>query len=440
MMKEAGNISNGSAGGDHDAQDHLAEGRSYAESNNGITSTIVEQAERLICTTTTTMETPCDMDCTNAAVPSKEKQTANALQRIQDRLGKHLLVPNPNAGGKDTKFQEVWDLKYFLNLIGEVDKKMRHFRAYIQTLKESDKPLYQWEKYTEYRAIYDAVYGLNRALSGFTPVPMPGKVIDECRAQAMAHSTSVSKAAAFALRVMSEKTAAFTNEMESSTLSDEAKANATAHITAEVQKVLEHCTKAAGCVWAATDLLQKLEKEDTPKPTPRDGWVWSLAKVLLTTGFSAAIGIEAANHHLYGPTALDITYQIPNRTGLYNQIIDLVQQSQANTNLTSEIYAIKLQELYQRHDTLAELAESHGLRIDNLVDALGPTNTEGVYYTSAPQAEEGTGKGVDQRVLKALGDQQRQLQRQQNEMEQMRKNMNRMDVRLTKRVDKVGRA
>jgi hypothetical protein len=441
-MKQVENNVEGSAGDRHDT--HIvkadqADHHSNTELNNRIESTFNEQTEHHASVVTTALESTRALKGNTSASLNKDVQTASTLKTVQDTLAKDPLMTNPNAStsyGTNIRFQKVWELEFFLNLIGEVDKKMRHFREYIETQKEDGKPLYEWNKYTEYHAIYHAVYGVDRAVSQFKPVPMPRKIVRECIARAMAHSTSVSKDAAYTLRMMSEKTAAYTEELEGSTLSNEAMASAIAHITAEVQKLLEHSTKAAGCVWAATDLLQELEKHDAPKPAPHDSWVWSLGKVLLTAGFSAAAGIAATQCHLYGPGALDLAYQGAHGTGLYNQVIGLVQRSQANTHLTSEIYAAKIRDLDQRYDTLAELADANCLRIDNLVDALGPTNAEGVYYSSIPKAEEGARSSISERVLKALEDAQCQLQQQQNEMKAMRKNMNRMDVRLTKRIDK----
>jgi hypothetical protein len=438
-MKEARDAPNDRAGENHDTLSVEDEqSGSYANTKqhcvNALTAT--DKAERFLSAI------KANMDAARAAeaVLDNGIQTASTLKKIQNTLAKEPLVTNPSVStgyGTHIKFQKVWEHEFFLNLIGEVDKKMHHFREYIETQKDNGKPLYRWDKYTEYRAIHHAVYGVDREVSQFKSVSMPHKVVEECIARAMAHSTSVSKAVAYVLRVISEKTAAYTEELEGSTLSDEAKASATAYITAEVQKLLEHSTKAAGCVWAATDLLRELDQEDAPKPAFHEGWIWSLGKFLLTAGFSAAIGIVTAQYHLYGPASVGLAHQGAHGTGLYNQVLALVQQSQANTNLTSEIYTVKLHELDQRYDTLAELAESHGLRIDNLVDSLGPTNAEGVYYSSTPKAEEGARSGIGERVLKALEDAQRQLQRQQNEMEAMRKNMNRMDIRLTKRIDKI---
>jgi hypothetical protein len=204
-----------------------------------------------------------------------------------------------------------------------------------------------------------------------------------------------------------------------------------------VKKVLEHSTLATKSVWAATDLLQGLEKSSTEKLVLQKRVARCLATTALTAGFSAAIGILAANLHLFAPATHDLALKGAHGDSVYSQVLDLVQRTQDVTNLTSEIYTVKLQDLGQRYEDLTAVAESHGLRIDNLVDALGPTNEEGNYYLSTSKEDESPSEDIGDRLYKISDDSQRQMRRLHEEMELMRKNMHRLDLRLTRRLDRI---
>lgn len=319
-----------------------------------------------------------------------------------------------------------------LGRLAEVERHMSRFREYIKTQKDDDKPLYQWANYSGYPALDTAVSELDEATSKFKRVQLPQEYVAASVARAMDSSTTVSKAASYALAAMNMKTAKYMEEMETSTLSEEAKVNANALITEELQKLMEHSTHATERVWVATDLLRKLEE----KQARYKDWAWSAAATVITAFIGAAVGILTA--HLYGPEGLDLIPQNGRGQGMYGQVLDLVQRTQAATNLTSELYTIKMQDIDQRYNNLAALSESHGLRIDNLVEGLGPPNEKGIYYLSTPQRSHGEiCKDVEGRLQKVSNDANRQMQRLHEEMQIMRKNMNRMDIRLTSGLDKV---
>jgi len=156
---------------------------------------------------------------------------------------------------------------------------------------------------------------------------------------------------------------------------------------------------------------------------------------------SAAIGLTAAR--LYGSRGFDLESLNPS-SNVHNQVMNLVHRAQAVTNLTGEVYSIKLEDLDQRYKDLADASESHGLRIDNLVEALGAPNEQGTYFSAAypnPRAKTECQVPEDTRayIQKLSADADRQLERLHHEMELMRKNVHRMDIRLTKRLDKVDR-
>jgi hypothetical protein len=209
--------------------------------------------------------------------------------------------------------------------------------------------------------------------------------------------------------------------MERSSLSDEAKMEANAAITEETRKVLEHSTRAAEHVWRATDLLRTCEQQ-----REQNDWLWSTTATTMHVFIAAAVGILTV--FLFGSaTGLSSNSASP-------QVLDVVQQTQAMTNLTGEICNMKLEGIGQRVNDIGALSEANGLRLDNLVDSLGAPNEHGMWYASQPVANDKSCETRLQKVSDSLG---RQLQHQQQEVEGLRKSMYRMDIRLTQKVRKL---
>lgn len=309
---------------------------------------------------------------------------------------------------------------------------MSKFKAYIKAQNDDDKPLYQWVTFPGYCALDAAVTKLNTATAKFKREKLPSEFVAASVAQAMDSSTSVNKAASDALATMNKKTATYMDEMETSTLSEDAKMNANTLITQELQKLMEHSTHATERVWVATDLLRSLESKQV---TYKD-WAWTVTGTLMTACLSAVVGVFAV--HTVGPAGFDIVPQGGHGGHLYGQVVDLVQRTQAVTNLTGELYNVKLQDIFERYKDLAALSESHGERIDNIVDGLGPPNEKGVYHLSSPkEAKSEAYKDIEGRLQKASDDASRQIQRLHEEMQLMRKNVNRMDIRLSSGLEKV---
>ncbi|RMZ72098.1 hypothetical protein GMOD_00007092 [Pyrenophora seminiperda CCB06] len=124
--------------------------------------------------------------------------------------------------------------------------------------------------------------------------------------------------------------------------------------------------------------------------------------------------------------------------------MNLISRTQSITNLTGEAYTAQLEDLGQRYKDLADASESHGLRLDNLVEALGIPNEQGTYFSSAqqdstPLMDCRVPEDIREYMHKFSRNADRQLERLNSEMELMRKNVHRMDIRLTKRLNKVDR-
>jgi hypothetical protein len=311
-----------------------------------------------------------------------------------------------------------------LNRLGEVKDQMINFREYIKTQKDEDKPLYQWAKYSNYPSLTAAVSKLDSTVAKLKRISLAQEHVSAGVSQATDMSASVSRATAYCLGVMNQKTTKYMKEMENSTMSEEAKAQANQLITEELKKLMEHSTRATERVWVATDLLRNCHQ----KCAHNKDWAWPVAGTIMTATIAAVVGIVTA--HVYGPAGLDLVLMSGAGGVMYNQVLALVQRTQAVTNLTGELYSIKLEDIDQRYNDLATLSDSHGLRIDNLVE-------QGVYYLSTLKTTDEPCKDIESRLQKDLDGASRQMKRLHEEMELMRKNMNRMDIRLTSRLEKM---
>jgi hypothetical protein len=343
--------------------------------------------------------------------------------------------------------------------MAEVEDVMKHFRVYVQDQKDDYKPLYKWDRFDRYRVINRATRDLDDAAAKFEPVHLPFAYVKMYDNRATQYSLSVSHIALYAMGVISEKSAICIDEIEESELSPEGKVNAQTLITIELKRLLKHCAKATDRVWAALDLLRNtllidelyknpdisiiedmIAESEARLSTPRRSWLWTAAGITLGALSSAALGL--AGTHLYGPGGFDLALET-NPEGMHSQVMDLVHRAQAVTNLTGEIYSIKLENLGQRYKELEDASESHGLRIDNIVEALGVPNDEGTYFTTSkpttPELNCELPNDIRSYIRKLSDDADRQMERLHSEMEMMRKNINRMDIRLTKRLDKVDR-
>ncbi|CAA9965525.1 hypothetical protein PTMSG1_08884 [Pyrenophora teres f. maculata] len=342
----------------------------------------------------------------------------------------------------------------------KVEEAMLQFKQYIQSEKDGNKPLYTWSKFDGYRVISRSIGDLDEAAAKLEPVDLPRPQVKIYLSRATQISLAVSQIAVFAMGVMSEKSANCIDEIEESSLSAECKGTAQSLVTSELKKLLKHCARATDRVYAALDLLRKSLNIDESYQNPdmplieeliaerearlnasRTSWLWNAAGIMLGAATSAAIGLTAAR--LYGVGAFDIEGVNPS-SSVHGQVMSLVHRTHAVTNLTGEVYKVKLEDLERRYKDLAEASESHNLRIDNLVEALGVPNEQGTYFLSAPSGSTAkTDFQVPEEIrayMKKLStDTDRQLERLQSEMELMRKNVHRMNIRLTKRLDKVDR-
>jgi len=328
-----------------------------------------------------------------------------------------------------------------------VETAMLQLHEYVKTENQDRKPIHQWARFEGYRGIDRAVANLDEAGAKFDDVHLPASFVKTCLSRATEMSLTVSKAAVYCMGAMNEQ---FTRYIEETNVSIDAEAK----ITEELRKLLKHGSKATYSVYAALDLLrnklhidesshsrdipiiEKLiaESEARLSDSRESSW-WTVAKVMLGAATSAVIALAAAR--MYGTNGFSLA--IPtDSNGTHYQVLSLVQRAQALTDLTGELYSIKIDELAQHYKELELASESHGLRIDNLVEALGVPNEEGTYFSSTPEPGMGCKTRNDHScVPEIMADANRQTEKLRSELEHMRKNMHRMDIRLMKRLDKV---
>ncbi|RYO23856.1 hypothetical protein AA0111_g9067 [Alternaria arborescens] len=334
-----------------------------------------------------------------------------------------------------------------LGSMSDIEKAMFQLYEYIKAHNDSKKPLYMWATFGGYSSVNVALLDLHDKAIEFEEahrLPVTNARILLSRATQI--SLAVSQMAVFCMGVMGDKVTSCIDEVEESDLSAEGKDKAKALITKELKKLLKTCAKATDQVYVALDLLrsslhveessQNLDisiiKDLIAESTPRKSWLRSVTDVVLKTVMGAAVSIAAVQ--FYSTSGFDLALQT-NPFGTHSQVMSLVQRAQAVTNLTGEIYSIKLEDLDQRYKELEAASESHGLRIDSLVEALGVPNAEGTYYLSMPKSDREAPGGTQ----KISADADRQIQRLRSELAAMRKNIHRMDIRLMKRLDKVER-
>ncbi|KAH7402475.1 hypothetical protein BKA66DRAFT_564390 [Pyrenochaeta sp. MPI-SDFR-AT-0127] len=394
------------------------------------------------------------MDVTKASMRSSKGKLAGADDDVAPRM--HGETPlNFTLSEKAQRQGHV--IEEILEHMFEVKNHMTAFEEYIEAQKNENMALYQWPRYTRYGVVSDAVTGLDEATGRLEPICLPQKDVKACLRKATQFSLCVSKAAVVAMGVVGDKFDTCIDDIENSELSAEAKANAKALVTSELNKLVKHCTRTTGRVYAALDRLRESLSNDAAGPdldiagikklishsedrltASHKSWAWIVVVFIMGAVASAITGLAAA--HLYGPAGFDLVLKSgAHGNSIYTQVLNLVQRTQAVTDLTGEIYSIELQKINQRYKELEAISLAHGLRIDNLVESLGPTNEEGTYYSSKPNPSQ-DGLGSDyHRIRKASDNSNRDLLRLQQDLELMRKNINRMDIRLTKRLDRISR-
>ncbi|KAL6712657.1 hypothetical protein ACN47E_000534 [Coniothyrium glycines] len=365
----------------------------------------------------------------------------------------------------DTRVKRICSIAdNLLRHMEEVDRQILNFTDYVASEQSQEKPLYRWDKYASYRTLSQAIHAVNNAASQLEIVELPPGIVKMYRRRARHFSTSVSHSAASAMSIMARKSATCIDEIESSPLSAEAKDGAKAIITSEIKKVIKHCTDATGGIWAAYDLVEERLIDDESEQaitvstfktlvsqlrTTQSAQHTSSLHSLLTLLFAALTTAALTAGLLYLCTLPTPNNAVPTTAPPHAHILTLLARAQAHTNLSTSLHTAHLTSLEHRLATLLSASSAHESRIDNLVDSLGPPNALGLYFTPAPAAPSGPAAASSQCTAAGLPpDVQQHMQRLaaehrarenavRSEMQQLRKTMHRIDMRLTRRVDAV---
>ncbi|KNG47343.1 hypothetical protein TW65_05894 [Stemphylium lycopersici] len=442
---------------------------------------------------------PTNDDATTAISKPEDEDTSERIEIVQSALAAHNNIPilpdvpkdssqggvkqsseekvgDHGLGGLGSVYQEreaplFKDLCFrvgrlcsvadeMIDRIVGVEAAMIRFQQYIKKQNNYNKPLFKWTKY-DYQAIRSALVDLDETVSTFEATSLPPSYVKYYLERATRLSLSVSQIAVFAMSIMSKKTANCVDEIEGSLLSATDKADAQTRITGELQDLLRWCANATSRVYAALDLLRNtlsiddlyrnpdipitkeiVAESEARLAIPRQSFWCKFVKIVLGAAASAAIGLTAA--HIYRTSSLDLAPKASlNTEYAHTRILGLIHRTQAIGNITGEIHTIKLEDLSHGYTELAAASEAHGLRIDNLVEALGAPNEQGTYFSSIPEADTlpkaecQTPDDIRSYVRRVSEDTFRQMERLHNEMELMRRNVNLMDIRLTKRINKL---
>lgn len=311
-----------------------------------------------------------------------------------------------------------------------IEKHMHRLRRYINAQEDGNKPLYQWAAYEGFSTLNTSVSQLRKAMTKFKVTRLPSEYLRLYVERATASSTSVSRASGDILAAMRKKLDVYVDEMKASTLSDEANTEANTAITEELRKLIQYSTRATEAVWQAHDLLRACQQQGDIR-----SWAWSVGATALTAFIATAVSL--ATVYCSSSAHLDMLPAHGVGNAVCSQLVGLVQHSQAITNLTGEVYKLKFEDMDNKYDDLTAWSEAHGLRIDGIVDGLGPPNQDGMYYTSSASSSKSEKDSCETRWQKVSGTLQAQLQRQQHELENMRKTMHRLDIRLTRGIEEV---
>lgn len=271
---------------------------------------------------------------------------------------------------------------------------------------------------------------------------------------AVKNSISISNTAQIAFETMNHKIVSCFEEVDQSTLSEEAKDIAKTEITGEVTKLMKHTTESTRSVYAALDLLLKLFYQDIEKgplnlvdvilteqglykgKIGAKKTLWPMWKIM-TTGFLLfimAVTLLGALNHVFDRRML--CFENPQQaTGAshFGKMIYYLQTTDVARRYQNKVVQARLRKLDSRCKSIEEANECIGARLDNIVESLGPPNEDGMYFSKSNTFP--GNKQSDALILNL----QKQNDKLSEEVIQLRKHIHRVDLRLTKDVEKLKR-
>lgn len=353
--------------------------------------------------------------------------------------------------------------------MASVKKGMSGLRDYVQSQSTDKDHLYEWEKYQDYETLGKAIKGLEAATEKFKKLAkeaegmqMPRRLMTTLVQNAIMTSISVSDMAHYILRTMNSKTRHCFEEVDKSKFLDSTKTEMKDLIIQDATALLCSTTDTTRATYTSLDLLLKILHDatefDTLEPldlgfpkSKKAAPTGSLRKIV--TGVLIALPLLSA--FCFNPwlPPTELYQRLTEQTHVQNlhlqtQINQLRDEVIKTVRAEPHMQAEELTELYGRMDALGDNIKTMekqfqdvGLRIDNLWEALGPPNEHGTYFDPSPN-----GHYNKEPALPSSNDDQGHLQmsRQQfkaldAEIVKLRREMHRVDIRLTREVKNIQR-
>lgn len=255
---------------------------------------------------------------------------------------------------------------------------------------------------------------------------------------------------------MNRKSIPCFEEVDQSPLGDAAKDAAKIEITTEVSKFMKHISESTRSVYAALDLLLKLYYEDVEKDqlslaavtgtgpgsrtrqTEAEEALWPMWKVL-TTGFflfvMALIVLVAFDMELdkWKLVPEDLQHVTTPDSSQIGKMMDYVRTIDEARKYDKKVVHASLKKFDTRCRSAEVASEELGARLDNIVESLGPTNQDGMYFDQSNAFK--ACKQSDTLILHL----QEQNGKLEEELIRLRKHIHLVDLRLTKDVNRLQR-
>ncbi|KAF2643335.1 hypothetical protein P280DRAFT_505481 [Massarina eburnea CBS 473.64] len=336
----------------------------------------------------------------------------------------------------------------------EVEEAMIEFRDYLTTQDDQNKSFHDWARYTKYDAISDAVDKLVNTVANLKSEDSIERITSsQSLRKARIISTSISNITVAALNIMDRKTMEYVNSMDHVTHEASAADDNTRHVLmVELGKMLKYSTSATDSIWEAMDTLAKMEQARGPpkKSMLNDSWDWGkwLGLVLTILLFCSYMVFTFTN-----PTADSLLQACARSNDLHRVVADgnanlyaLLRAQGEQIEINNLIFDYQIETLRNQTNLVSEKADANGLRIDNIWEALGPPNANGTYYshgdtrdTTIVPSDENTSKRMGAQLKDVNKKIEGSVERLKKQIEGIKKDWQRADLRLSTRLDRVER-
>jgi hypothetical protein len=277
------------------------------------------------------------------------------------------------------------------------------------------------------------------------------------------------------LETMKRKIATCFGEVQSSSLSDAAKAKAINDIIQEVNKLAAHTMTSKNCISAALALLLKVFSEYMADDPPQlfvgnpdhdvaqggrdegvqtnkrgkqthktrgfnlfDAFLILTGLLAITRSWNYIPGNWIANLRSF---CKDDSDAIEHRLAeTQNHMTDMIKTVREETENQNAMFQVKVDGLAEGLKKVEDLYNDAGLRIDHIWDTLGSPNEDGTYaWANAASPPGDIPKQNSQELIRLREKMSATVKELQEEIARLRKQMHMMDIRLTKEIKRTQR-